>query len=723
MSTEKLQKTLRKIQAYEENPELVKEPTSAEVASLVVLVLSQVDVIEKAVKAGRLDGYTPQPDKDYLSKDSAIKLLTAEVNKMVATVDSALNEKGGALEAQVRQALENIKNGDDGIVSEEEIARAAGMALGMIELPDFDALITERTTANPESIRDALELLTGDDRYKVEIADVQGLAEMLEQIAQVRSSQGGTIGKQQVFGFIRQAISDGLIASSIEAINDIGDVDAPAPTDAQVLTWVDAESKWKAEDAPGASGGEANTASNVGTAGVGVFKGKSLLDLEFKTINAGSASVTITDDTGDDEVDVDLSAASKASLALADSALQASDISDTAYGAGWDGDTTTAASKNAIYDKIEAIPALTDGDKGDITVSASGATWTIDDEAVTLAKMAHVATNRILGRDTAGVGDVEALTAIQAADTIGVGTGDSPQFTGVNVGHATDTTITRVSAGVIAVEGTNVSLTGHTHTASEVTDFDTEVANNSAVTANTAKLTADTTNVTAAGALMDSEVTNLAQVKAFDATDYAPALGVDDNYVTDAEKTVIGNTSGTNTGDEATASTTVSGISESATAAEVNTGTDAVRHVTPNSLAGSTLQTTADSAMQDLVDDTTPQLGGELDAGAHSIGFTMQTATGDGTTTVDWKLGNHFDFTFGAFNETFTFTAPTKPGVYTMSLKQDSVGSRTATWPATAKWPGGTAPTLTTTATTGYDVVTFRFDGTNYYGGSLADFS
>ncbi len=32
-------------------------------------------------------------------------------------------------------------------------------------------------------------------------------------------------------------------------------------------------------------------------------------------------------------------------------------------------------------------------------------------------------------------------------------------------------------------------------------------------------------------------------------TDYAPALGTDDNYVTDAEKVIIGNTSGTNTGD------------------------------------------------------------------------------------------------------------------------------------------------------------------------------
>lgn len=127
--------------------------------------------------------------------------------------------------------------------------------------------------------------------------------------------------------------------------------------------------------------------------------------------------------------------------------------------------------------------------------------------------------------------------------------------------------------------------------------------------------------------------------------------------------------------------------------------------------------------MTDLVDDTTPQLGGELDAQANSIGFTMQTATGDGTTTVTWANGNHFDFTFGAFNETFTFTAPTKPGVYTMSLKQDSVGSRTATWPATVKWPAGTAPTLTTTATTGYDLIAFRYDGTNYYGVATLNFS
>ena len=56
-------------------------------------------------------------------------------------------------------------------------------------------------------------------------------------------------------------------------------------------------------------GGETNTSSNVGTAGVGVFKQKTGLDFEFKKINAGSTKITITDDTGNDELDVDVAEA------------------------------------------------------------------------------------------------------------------------------------------------------------------------------------------------------------------------------------------------------------------------------------------------------------------------------------------------------------------------------------------------------------------------------
>ena len=67
------------------------------------------------------------------------------------------------------------------------------------------------------------------------------------------------------------------------------------------------------------------------------------------------------------------------------------------------------------------------------------------------------------GSSGAGTGDMVAAQNLNdvadkptARTNLGLGTGDSPQFTGVQIGHASDTTLTRASAGVAAIEGSNV---------------------------------------------------------------------------------------------------------------------------------------------------------------------------------------------------------------------------------------------------------------------------
>jgi len=66
-------------------------------------------------------------------------------------------------------------------------------------------------------------------------------------------------------------------------------------------------------------------------------------------------------------------------------------------------------------------------------------------------------------------------------------------------------------------------------------------------------------------------------------------------------------------------------------------------------------------------------------------------------------------------NCTFTMPTATAGKSFILICTQDGTGSRTAVF-TSVKFPNGTAPTLTTTATTGRDILTFVADGTNWYG-------
>jgi len=104
-----------------------------------------------------------------------------------------------------------------------------------------------------------------------------------------------------------------------------------------------------------------------------------------------------------------------------------------------------------------------------------------------------------------------------------------------------------------------------------------------------------------------------------------------------------------------------------------------------------------------------------IEAGTFTNGYTEEVNTANTSTAYTISLADgSFQVLTLTGNATITMPTATAGKSFILLLKQDGTGSRTITW-STVKWPAGTAPTITSTASK-QDIFSFFADGTNWYG-------
>lgn len=156
----------------------------------------------------------------------------------------------------------------------------------------------------------------------------------------------------------------------------------------------------------GGGGGEANTASNVGSAGIGVWDAKVGVDLQFRKLNSLSSAVSIALDAANKKIDLDLVNAQIALAKLADMTGPA--VLGRAAASSGVMAAISAGADDRVLARLAGSLSF-----GQLTVGMAPANlWTF-------AKIVQMANQRVAGRNTAGTGDIEEVTATQLLDWIG----------------------------------------------------------------------------------------------------------------------------------------------------------------------------------------------------------------------------------------------------------------------------------------------------------------
>ncbi len=143
-----------------------------------------------------------------------------------------------------------------------------------------------------------------------------------------------------------------------------------------------------------------------------------------------------------------------------------------------------------------AIPpgsgGVIDQDYGDITVNMGGANWTVDPGAITLAKMANLAQDQVIGRVSASTGVPETFTVTSTARSLLDDTSTSAMRTTLGLGSlATQSgTFSGTSSGTNTGDQT-ITLTGDV-TGSGTGSFAATIAANAVTNAKAAQMAANT---------------------------------------------------------------------------------------------------------------------------------------------------------------------------------------------------------------------------------------
>jgi hypothetical protein len=149
-----------------------------------------------------------------------------------------------------------------------------------------------------------------------------------------------------------------------------------------------------------------------------------------------------------------------------------------------------------------------------------------------------------------------------------------------------------------------------------------------------------------------------------------------------------------------------------------------------------TVETVINEFYEEVTNTTTgylPLAGGTMSGATVTPEFTDYSLTSTSPASAaaalefDIENGNSFQHTLTE-NTTVTLSNPAPSGKFCeiiVKFIQDSTGSWTVTWPASVKWPGGTAPVITTTLSTGVDIIALKtWDaGTTWYGDLSQDYS